>query len=217
MSSYYLKKVAYLTFDDGPVKNTSRILRLLKHNGVKATFFVNGNETKFGRLMYRRIIQQGHAIGNHTYTHNHHIIYSSKAAFLKDFNRMELALKRIIGKTPMIYRFPYGSDNWILSSPGGRRLRKKIITALSRRGYQFFDWNIDSGDSYPTKPKPLTSKEIMNKVISECTGKSRVIILFHDFSENSIKALPFIIRKLRKRNFVFKCLSKNSFNYQFKL
>ncbi len=83
------RRVAYLTFDDGPSKNTPKVLDILAEEKAVATFFVIGNDTEFGHRMYRRILAEGHALGNHTYSHDYSRIYTSQEDFLKDFYKLE--------------------------------------------------------------------------------------------------------------------------------
>ena len=75
------KKVVYLTFDDGPTpQNTEKILAILKKNNIKGTFFVIGHNSD----MYKRIVEEGHTIALHTYSHNYKEVYASEEAFFKD-------------------------------------------------------------------------------------------------------------------------------------
>ncbi|MBP1989182.1 polysaccharide deacetylase family protein [Paenibacillus eucommiae] len=203
-------KVAYLTFDDGPLNNSKKLLQLLNKHRVKATFFVIGNESPMAKRLYKLIAAQGHSIGNHTYSHKMSQIYVSKAVFLRDLYKMERLLWRLLGKRTQLLRFPGGSNNVFCS----RRVMKSIAKELSGRGYVYFDWNIDSGDSQPPFPSP---KQIVTKIVAESIHQSRIIILFHDFSNPTLVALPSVIRKLRRRGYRFGVLSKRSYNFQMPL
>lgn len=101
-----LVKTAYLTFDDGPASYTNRVIQVLDRFKIKATFFVIGNESNVGLKLIRKIVSKGHAIGNHTYSHQMNRMYKSKANFLKDFYRMQRLLRKVTGKETKMYRFP---------------------------------------------------------------------------------------------------------------
>ncbi|WP_317971709.1 polysaccharide deacetylase family protein [Paenibacillus sp. CCS19] len=204
-------KVAYLTFDDGPSKNTNQILSILKRYGIKGTFFVLGKETPYGLSMYRKIIKQGHIMGNHTYSHDYAKIYSNKKSFFQDFDRLEKLLTKVVGFKPRLFRFPGGSNNRLLSSKRGLYLIRSIKAKLKSRKYRYCDWTIDSQDSCLPR---LSPSQISTLVLNESRRSSRCIILFHDFADNSTAALPVIIKGLRAQGFRFGVLSLKSYNYQ---
>jgi peptidoglycan/xylan/chitin deacetylase (PgdA/CDA1 family) len=207
------KKVAYLTFDDGPLRYTEAILNQLQRYQVKATFFVTGTQTKYGIKMYRRIVQDGHAIGNHTYSHNYRYIYSSVNNFKKDFSRLESLLWRIIQRKSSIFRFPGGSNNTVSLRYGEKQIMPKIIAEINRLGYRYFDWNVDSRDC--DMPRRTTSS-IIRTVLRECRSKRRAVILFHDFNKSTPLALPAIIQGLKKQGFTFDTLSRTTKRFEFK-
>lgn len=206
-------KVAYLTFDDGPSKYTNQILNILKRHNIKATFFVLGNTSSYGLRMYRKMKRLGHSIGNHTYSHHFNRIYSSPKAFFADFYRMERLLQRVIGIRARLFRFPGGSNTERGYDIGGRRTMESIKKKLGARGYRYCDWTIDSQDSSLPRPTP---KEIASKVLRESRNQRRSIILCHDFSEDSVLALPSIIRGLKEQGYRFDRLTTRSYNYQIK-
>jgi peptidoglycan/xylan/chitin deacetylase (PgdA/CDA1 family) len=78
----------YLTFDDGPSENTDRILDILDDYNVKATFFVIGQDPVEYGDTYKRIVDEGHTIGMHSYSHNYSKIYASEEAFIEDYNQI---------------------------------------------------------------------------------------------------------------------------------
>ena len=103
-----LKKV-YLTFDDGPSIYTKDILDILKRYNVKATFFVTGmNSEQYGDY-YQEILDDGHSLGIHTYSHVYHDIYESLEAFQEDFLKMQDYIYQLTGEKVKLYRFPGGS------------------------------------------------------------------------------------------------------------
>ena len=110
-SSSESKKVAYLTFDDGVSKYTNEILDILARYNVKATFFPNwkGNSDE----KYKRIYDEGHAIGNHTYSHEYADVYTSRDGFISEVTRLNEKIRQATGYTPVIFRFPGGSNNTV--------------------------------------------------------------------------------------------------------
>ena len=82
------KKTAYLTFDDGPSSNTGRILDILDEYDVKATFFVVGKEDERYRPLYNRIVDEGHTLAMHSYSHKYQEIYQSKESYVEDLTKL---------------------------------------------------------------------------------------------------------------------------------
>ncbi|SYX85317.1 polysaccharide deacetylase family protein [Paenibacillus alvei] len=203
-------KVAYLTFDDGPSKHTDQLLEILKRYSVKGTFFVIANRSPYGIRMYKKMMRHGHVIGNHSYSHDYSRIYSSKKLFFADFYRMERLLSRVTGRKPRLFRFPGGSNTTIGYSQGGHKTMQSIKAALRSRNYPYFDWTIDSHDSL--RPY-LSPRQMIRNVLQESQRQSKCSLLFHDFSDISVKALPAIIQGLKRQGFRFDVLSSHSYNY----
>lgn len=207
-------KVAYLTFDDGPSESTRDILRILQNFGVKATFFVVGTETAEGKSLYREIVAGGHALGNHTFTHDYNRIYKSTEAFMKDVRKLDQLLEETVGYRPDILRFPGGSNNHLSRKSGGRGIMNRLAGKVQEEGYQYFDWNVSSTDAAaPVQDRDL----IIDSVVSATRGKKSVIVLMHDntYKKTTLEALPVVIRKLRAAGFRFDKLQKSSFTFQF--
>ena len=106
----------YLTFDDGPSENTSKILDILKERNIKATFFVVGFDDDASRELYQRIVAEGHTLGMHSYSHKYDMIYASMDAFKEDMSQLQSYLEEVTGVTPKIMRFPGGSSNQNIES-----------------------------------------------------------------------------------------------------
>ena len=162
----------YLTFDDGPSKHTPSILNYLNRHNVAATFFVipDNNSSRFLNM----ILENGHTIGIHSASHDYYNIYSSVEAFLADFKKAYDLIFEQTGIKPEIFRFPGGSKNGY-----NHDVRKAIIAEMTRRGFVYFDWNVDSrdyADAGWTQMYNTVSKEV-----AENTAKGhRSIILMHD-------------------------------------
>ncbi|MDD9271077.1 polysaccharide deacetylase family protein [Paenibacillus sp. GCM10023248] len=207
-------KVAYLTFDDGPSKSTREILRILKGYGVPATFFVVGTQSPEGKSLYREIAAEGHALGNHTYSHDYHRIYQSAEAFMKDVRKLDQLLEETIGYRPDILRFPGGSNNHLGRKSGGKGIMSRLAGRVQEEGYQYFDWNVSSTDA----AAPVQDKEMIIESVSNASrGKNQVIVLMHDntYKRTTVEALPVVIRKLKMAGFRFDKLDKSSFTFQF--
>lgn len=207
-------KIAYLTFDDGPSSNTLEILKVLKNYGIKATFFVIGNNTQFGQSMYKKMVDEGHQLGNHTYSHNYSSIYQSVQNFMDDFYRLEKLLENVTQVSPKIIRYPGGSNNTVSHGYGGPKIMPQIISEMARRGYTHCDWNVDAGDAtYAINNQDL----IIRNVLSQATGKSDAIVLLHDadYQKYTPVALPQIIEGLRSQGFGFSVQSNKSYLVQF--
>lgn len=205
-------KIAYLTFDDGPSNNTLEILRILKQYNVKATFFVNGKPEL--KHLYKAIADDGHALANHTYSHDYNTIYSSEKVFHDDVKKLDTFLQEITGQAPSyVLRYPGGSNNTISYNYGGKGIMKKVLKEMSSE-YQFFDWNVDSTDASTFKQ---SKDKIVSNVLKESTGLKKAVILMHDLNPKTTtpEALPEIIEGLKTQGFEFNKLEKDSFAPQF--
>ena len=187
--------MVYLTFDDGPSPRTGEILDILKKHDVKATFFVIKNKDEYIPYM-KRAAEEGHSIGVHSYTHKYKEIYASIDAYLADFTRCYDYIYRNTGYSATIYRFPGGSVN-----NHNRPTRKEIAAEMSRRGYIYFDWNVESGDS----ASGISRNTIYNNVIDGCKGKKRAVIIMHDSTgkNSTVQALDDIITTLKADGWQF--------------
>lgn len=204
-----IKKIAYLTFDDGPSKNTNKILQILDKYNIKATFFVVGPSYYLKDEYLKKIVQAGHSLAIHSYEHNYNEIYSSKENYIKDFQKCANWIKKVTGITPTIYRFPGGSSNTIAS----KSLIKSIINELNDKGYIHADWNVDTLDSYIKDDK----NKIVNNAIkalkrNENNKHYYQTILMHDDikKSTSIDALPILIEKFLSYGYHFEVLTPYS-------
>lgn len=205
--------IVYLTFDDGPnTVTTPQILDILKRYGVKATFFVTGYNARLNPGVLRRILEEGHAIGNHSYSHDY-ALYRDKAAFISDLERAEEAIEAVTGSRPTLYRPPGGTYH----------LTPACKEALAERGYRVVGWNVSSAD---TDPHGVTPEQLVNNVLDGVAKASRkgqaAIVLMHDGAqtegnpapgtpgyiyiknrEADVAALPVIIERLKEEGYTF--------------
>lgn len=200
------EKVIYLTFDDGPSKNTPKVLKILDQYKVKATFFVTGNGGKYTKYI-GEAFNAGHKIGAHTYTHNYKI-YKSKKSYYKDLNKIQNLIVKQTGQKTDIIRFPGGSSNTV-SRHYKKGIMKKLTKDVRKKGYQYFDWNVSSGDAASVNPK--TSRIVKNA--KKGKSKNTIVLLMHDSKPktHTVKALPKIIKYYKKKGYVFKTLDINSY------
>lgn len=190
-------KKAYLTFDDGPSSNTDRILDTLKQYNVKATFFVIGHTGERNEASYRRIVEEGHTIGLHTYSHRYKDIYASLEKFESELFQIRDYVKNLTGIDSTLLRFPGGSSNQVSPLP-----IEVFIEYLNDSNYTYHDWNIDSAD---TRGKNSSVDDLLSNIFNEKIDQyQNVMILMHDADERNttVDALPSIIESLLARNFV---------------
>lgn len=210
-------KIAYLTFDDGPTANTLKILNILKENNVKATFFVIGNASKkaFTLSTLKRIKNEGHAIGVHSYSHNYRQIYQNEKTYFDDFNKISGLINEAVGEKPTIFRFPGGSNNTVSHKYGGKNIMHELVQKTAKMGYRHIDWNVTSGDAEAGR-KP-SAKELTSNVLARAKNQKHPVILMHDAADKSstVEALPQIIKGLKQQGFKFEVLSQTSFGTQF--
>ncbi len=183
----------YLTFDDGPSYYTDDILDILKRYGVKANFFVIGTEDPELRKIYRRIIDEGHVLGMHSYSHKYQDIYASVDAFATDLSRLETLLYDETGVIPKLYRFPGGSSNTVSPVSMGY-----FIDYLTAKGITYYDWNISSGDA---STRLLPKDDIVRNSLYRMDENEETMILLHDIGDKSttVEALPEIIEALQEQ------------------
>lgn len=184
------RKRVYLTFDDGPTKNTEKILDILQEYNVQATFFVIGRDDAYSKSLYQRIVEEGHTLAMHSYSHNYSEIYQSKKAFYKDFDKIYNLLFETTGVEPKYYRFPGGTSNQV-----SKVSMKSLAKSLTKRGYVYFDWNAMSGDA---NGKSLTKRQMINNVLKDVKLHNTSIVLMHDAAEKvkTVQMLPDLLDEL---------------------
>jgi len=183
-------KKVYLTFDDGPSIYTEDILKILDKYGVKATFFVIGKTDDHSIRMYKRIVDEGHSLGLHSYSHDYNIIYNSLADFKKDFTKLRNLLYDSTGYRVDIFRFPGGSSN-----PAGKKTVSAIIDYLNEESIVYFDWNVVNGDA---TGKELTASELYSNVMEGVKLHTRSIVLMHDTGtkKSTVESLNRLLKEL---------------------
>lgn len=181
------KKEVALTFDDGPnPPYTNKILDVLKKYNVKATFFVIGKYAERHPHLIKRIFEEGHSIGNHTFTHKSIMRYSRKRAFY-EIGTTYLLIRKWKKNTPLIFRPPYGEFN------------PMVYNIAEYFGYHIILWDSDGYDW-----THLKAKSIVYYVFRKL--KKGSIILLHDGGgdrNETVIAVSTIIETLKKKGFKF--------------
>ena len=185
------RKKIYLTFDDGPSSNTDEILDILKAYDVKATFFVVGKTDEASRKAYRRIVEEGHTLGMHSYSHSYEDIYDSEEDFQDDMKKLQEYLYELTGVWPRFYRFPGGSSNTVSNID-----MQKLADWLTDQGVTYFDWNVASGDAVS---RELPAETLLANCLAGIRNQQSCVVLMHDAAnkDTTVEALPEIISEIR--------------------
>lgn len=180
----------YLTFDDGPSVYTKEILDILDQYGVKATFFVVGKDNEASQEALVQIVERGHSLGMHSYTHKYVEIYGSVENFAEDFVKIRSYLEEVTGVTSNIYRFPGGSSNTISNVD-----MWEFADYLESWNVRFYDWNVASGDG---SSRQLSVSELVKNSLEGIESRGTSIILMHDAASKrtTVEALPTIIERI---------------------
>ncbi len=193
------KKIAYITFDDGPYYLTDNVLALLKEYKVKATFFTigAGKDTCFDnkkvscKETYKKIVDNGHTIANHTYSHAiFRGLYSSVDNFTSEVKKQEELIKNRTGVTTNILRFPGGSAT-------AGKLKDEIKNWLKNNNYGWVDWTAQDGDGGDLKSTNQAWSTFKNSINDDIE-----VILFHDYSDITYSILPDAIKYLEDNNYI---------------
>ncbi|GGE67531.1 polysaccharide deacetylase [Priestia taiwanensis] len=182
-----VRKVAYLTFDDGPSKLLPKFLEVLKKHDAKGTFFfVGGNLAKKDLAPYvKQTVEEGHYAGAHSMTHKYGKLYNQNE-FVDEMKEALKMIDEITGKNPKLVRPPYGS------TPG---LHEQLRNETAEAGIKVWDWTIDSND-WRLKGNP---QGIVEQVMKGADENVEVILL-HEHQQ-SLDALEPIIIQLKEKGY----------------
>jgi len=182
-----LKCVA-LTFDDGPMGSTPRLLDILAARHVRATFFLVGRNAAEHPELVRRERDAGHEIANHSYTHAD-LGRASDAKIMSELTRTQEAVRRATGVAPVLLRPPYGSTGKRLASIARRMNLAQILWTVDP-----LDW--ENRDSGAVERRVMKSVEPGN------------VVLLHDIHPTTVAAVPRILDRLKAQGFVFVTVSE---------
>ncbi|UOE49275.1 polysaccharide deacetylase family protein [Mucilaginibacter sp. SMC90] len=183
------KKVIAITFDDGPNAATPQILDILKQHNAQAAFFCIGNRIAGNEATLKRIHEQGHIIGNHSFSHHFWFDLFSSAKMLDDILRANQLIRQTINLSPQLFRPPYGVIN--------PNLKKAIVKSrLVPIG-----WSVRSMDTVIKDNQKLLSK-ITRRL------NPGAIFLFHDTGAATISVLPLFIEHAKAKGYEIVRLDK---------
>ncbi|OFO00053.1 polysaccharide deacetylase [Streptococcus sp. HMSC078H03] len=201
-------KVVFLTFDDGIDPTlTPQVMDILKEYGVHATFFHIGYTiTPENGDILKRQITEGHAIANHSLSHNFNLLYPGRvpnqSQIVSEVNQTMANFQAILGKDfkTRIFRYPGGHMSW--------QGLESTDHALAKEDIQWIDWNMLCGDAEPLSVRPTTSESMMaymdgsQKYFPETTVK---VVLMHDTAgkELTVQTLPQIIEYFKNQGYTF--------------
>ncbi|MCR1949823.1 MULTISPECIES: polysaccharide deacetylase family protein [unclassified Clostridium] len=202
------KKVIYLTFDDGPSYTvTGKILDVLEEKEVKATFFVIGNQIQDREDVLKRMNDEGHSIGLHTFTHKYNCIYCNEDRFMKEMIDCRNEINRVVGVSPNIIRFPGGSY---------KHLNKNLLNRLHENNLKVYDWNLDNSDGL----NPKQSKDALYRnAIKGSKDLKTINLLMHctDMNKNTCEALTNIIDYYKDQGYEFKTINEDTPEMYFRI
>lgn len=176
------ERIVALTFDDGPDRaNTPLVLDALMKHGAKATFFLIGEQVPANAGLVRRMVAEGHVVGNHSWSHPYRL---SDGEGERQIARTEKTIEKIIGRKPACFRSPGGFTN------------NGIARAAHRRGLPNFLWMVSSADT-----THIGSVAIARNVVSAVHPGD--IVLMHDGPGHRATALavPAILSGLAQKGF----------------
>lgn len=182
------EKVAAITFDDGPNPKTAKILDILASKGVKATFFVVGQMAEANPDMMKRMVEEGHELEMHTYSHKN-LQYISDLDIEKELVRDAVVIRDLTGKPVHFFRPPGGHHSNNLGSTAGKY------------GYRSVFWTINCSKNEGTKRDNIIS-QVSSKACPGC------IVLMHNVENVTLQALPKVIDTLKAKGYKLVTLSE---------
>lgn len=180
------EKVLALTFDDGPDEEmTPKVLDVLATYGIKAAFFLVGCRVEANPKLVRRMVDEGHTVGNHTYSHSGFSPLKSCSAVEREISRCGEAIETAVGKRPRLFRPPFGVTN------------PPIARAVRRLKLQSIGWSVRSLDTITSRNR----RKICNFVLKNLHPGA--VVLLHDGCEDSDVLLDLLIREVLSRGYSF--------------
>ena len=201
----YEEGTIYFTFDDGPSQYTYGLLEYMRQYNAKATWFVVPNRSEGCYKTLKDISDAGHTVAVHSASHEYEKIYASVEAYLEDFHEAWDIIREATGKTPQIFRFPGGSNTVF-----NEDTREAIIKEMTRRGFRFFDWNVDSGDA-----SGANWQQMYNSIPSDCHNQQHPIVLFHDTHQSTLYVMEDVLKVLINEGYKFGAIQNDTRPVQF--
>ena len=185
------KKVVALTFDDGPNKNTLEILGILKELDIKATFFVNGAAMERNLLFSKAIVNEGHDLANHSYSHQR-IVFKSYNFIKNEIERTDSLIHAAGFTKEITFRPPHQKKLFVLPYYLNKHNRKTIMANLYP-------------ESYAEKP---INADNMTKYVVDNIQPGSIILLHVMFRDESAKAIRGIVEGLHQKGYTFKTVTE---------
>lgn len=179
--------VIALTFDDGPDPlRTPKVLDVLARHKAQAAFFLIGEKASAHPELVRRILSEGHTIGNHTYTHSGLFPLNSSRKIREELRCTAETLARITGRKPRLFRPPFGVTNPLIGC------------AVRKAGYDSVGWSVRSLDTISRTPRQKVLARILRGI------HDGAVILLHDRCEASAELLEALLIELERRGYAIK-------------
>ena len=192
-------RICYWTFDDGPTRLTSQVLDKAKELGVYVTFFTSheANESEDEPEMLRREFAEGHAVANHTYSHQF-------AAMGNLYQNTDGLLEMIEKQDEWVYECT-GFHTEIFRYPGGSAVAKALLgtdptEAIRDAGYEWIEWSCDVFDNGVAGK---TAAEIESMAVWQVKQLDIAVVLSHDWNANTLIAFPGAVKQLQDAGYVF--------------
>lgn len=192
------RKVVYLTFDDGPYPpETERVLDVLRERGARATFFLIGSKVSGNEAVLRRMLEEGHALGLHTYSHAGTFPLLSFDKMLADVNEGKRSVESVAGKKISLFRPPFGVTNPTIA---------KVVRTL---GLQTVGWDVRSFDTMFCKSSEHSCKQsghdwyvpVVERIMKQVRPGS--VILLHDRLDGASELLVLLLDSLAASGYDF--------------
>lgn len=199
------RKVVYLTFDDGPhPPETERVLDVLREHGARATFFLIGSNVSGNEAVLRRMLEEGHALGLHTYSHADTFPLLSFDKMLADVNEGKRAVESVAGKKISLFRPPFGVTNPTIA---------KVVRTL---GLHTVGWDVRSFDTMFCKSSEHSYKQsghdwyvpVVERIMKQVRPGS--VILLHDRLDGTCSLLALLLDNLAASGYDFTCALPNT-------
>ena len=177
------EKVVYLTFDDGPhAEQTPRVLDVLKRNNAKATFFCIGSHIAGNEQILKRIIDEGHTIGNHSFSHTNSFPLFSRRRMIADIEQCQKAIESATGTAPTLFRPPFGVTN------------PTVGKAVKTLNLKTIGWTIRTYDT-----NRCSNEKIARRISRQL--RPGAIILLHDRLPQSAERLQMVIDTVKENGY----------------
>ena len=176
-------KCIALTFDDGPVPQTAHVLDVLRRHHARATFFVLGELAATRPALLRRMVREGHAIGDHSWDHGQ-FWHQDAAAIRREVRRTAAVIRRATGSSPRLLRPPFGESDAVV-----RRIARQ-------EGMAIVLWSVD-----PLDWRDRDTDKVIRRIVKR--ARPGAIILAHDIRPTTRRAIPEVIERLQAKGYVF--------------